>query len=145
MPSNYETFWDNERFAVVGNTEKKNFPRLTYAGLKDWGKTVYAVDPSVEKMDGDPVYADLSSLPGDIDAVVLETPQEDTAAWVEQAAEAGVKDVWIHMTRDTPEALELAKDKGINVRHGTCAVMYVTQGFSGHSFHKWINKLIGKY
>ena len=49
------------------------------------------------------------------------------------------------MRMDTPEAVELAREKGIKVHTGTCAVMYVTPGLTGHSIHKWINKLIGKY
>jgi hypothetical protein len=28
---------------------------------------------------------------------------------------------------------------------GTCAVMYLTQGFTYHSIHKWLNKVLGKY
>jgi len=49
------------------------------------------------------------------------------------------------MGTETPEALDLAGEKGINVRSGTCAVMYLKQGFSYHSLHKWIAKLIGKF
>ena len=62
-----------------------------------------------------------------------------------KATDAGIKDVWIHLGRETPEALALAQDKGINARSGTCAVMYVTPGITYHSIHKWIMKLAGKY
>ena len=37
MASSYETFWENRSFAVVGHTAKKNFPLLTYRGLKGLG------------------------------------------------------------------------------------------------------------
>ena len=47
--------------------------------------------------------------------------------------------------RGEPEALALARKKGLNVHSGTCAVMYVTPGFTYHSIHKWIMKLLGKY
>ena len=145
MSSNFETFWDHRSFAVIGHEVKKNFPILTYRGLKKMGKTVYPVDPSVQRIEGDRAYADLACLPDRAEAAILEVPKEETAAWVEQAAEAGIRDVWIHMGRDTPEALALAKEKGLNVRSGSCAVMYVTQGFTYHSIHKGIMKLIGKY
>jgi predicted CoA-binding protein len=145
MPSNFERFFDSGSFAVVGHEAKKNFPRLTYQGLKRLGKEVYAVDPSVDEIDGDMAYASLAQLPRQVEAVVLEVPKEDTKDWVAQTAEAGVKDLWIHMQRETPEALALAKEKGINARSGTCAVMYLTPGFTYHSIHKWINRLTGKY
>jgi len=143
--SNYETFWENDSFALVGHSAKKSFPKLSYKALKKLGKTVYAVDPSAETIASDKTYPDLVSLPKSVDGVVLEVPKEETLDWIRKAAEAGVKDLWIHANTDTPEALALAKEKGMNVRSGTCAVMYVTPGLSYHSIHKWIMKLLGKY
>lgn len=143
MQSNYESFWKHESYAVVGHSAKRPFPKLTYGGLKAHGKTTYAVDPSVSEIEGDVTYADLKALPDAVQAVVLEVPREETAGWVQQVADAGIKELWIHMQRETPEALALARGQGINVRHGTCAVMYLQGGF--HSIHKWINKLLGKY
>jgi len=146
MPgSNYETFWDHRSFAVVGHAAKRNFPHLTYRGLKKLGKKVYPVDPSTDDIDGEKPYVDLQALPEKVEAVVLEVPKEETKDWVARAAEAGIEHVWIHMQRDTPEALALAKDKGLNARSGSCAVMYVTPGFTYHSIHKWIMKAVGKY
>jgi len=146
MPKmNYEPFWENRSFAVVGHRARKNFPRLTYRGLKKLGKVVFPVDPSGGEVEGDKVFADLEALPQEVDAVVLEVPKEETASWVAKAAEAGIKDVWVHMQRETDEALALAKAKGMNVRSGTCAVMYLTPGLTYHSIHKWIMKLLGKY
>ena len=60
-------------------------------------------------------------------------------------ADAGIDDVWIHMNRDTPEALSLAQDRGVNVHTGSCAVMYLVSGFNAHTIHGFINKVIGKY
>jgi len=145
MTSNYETFWDHQSFAVIGHESRKNFPVLTYHGLKKQGKTVYPVDPSVRQIEGDTAFADLACLPEKVDAAILEVPKDETATWIRHVADAGIKDVWIHMGRDTPEALALAEERGLNVRSGSCAVMYVTKGFTYHSIHKGIMKLIGKY
>ncbi len=41
MASNHELFWENNSFAVVGHAAKKNFPRLTYRGLKKLRKVVF--------------------------------------------------------------------------------------------------------
>ena len=145
MASDYEMFWEKRSFAVVGHLAKKNFPRLTYRGLKKRGKAVFPVDPSAHEIEGDKAYASLEVLPQKVDAVVLEVPKDETRDWIAKAAEVGIKDVWIHMQRDTPEALALAKEKGMNARSGTCAVMYLTPGLTYHSIHKWIMKLVGKY
>ena len=120
MPSNYETFWTHQRYAVIGDSRKSTFPKLTYNGLKANGKTPYAVDPGAERIENDPAYPSLDSLPQPVEAAVLEVPKEESATWVKHVADAG-----------------------INARHGSCAVMYLQGGY--HSIHKWINKLIGKY
>ncbi|MBK5970664.1 MULTISPECIES: CoA-binding protein [Thiorhodovibrio] len=145
MASNFETFFDFNRYAVVGHSAAKPFPILTYKGLKKLGKRVFAIDASAKNIDGDAAYADLSALPETVEAVVIEAPKEETRDWVARAAEAGIKDVWIHMAHETPEAVALAEEKHINLRTGTCAVMYLKPGFSPHGLHGLIMKALGKY
>jgi predicted CoA-binding protein len=146
MPSTREDFWGFGSYAVIGDTRgKRAFPKLTYQNLKKLGKTVYAVDLGKPELGGDAVYTDLAALPATVEAAVLEVPREETAAWVQRVADAGIGNLWIHQQTDTPEALQLAKDRGLRAEHGTCAVMYVRQGFSGHSFHRWMMKLSKQY
>jgi uncharacterized protein len=145
MASDYESFWNFERYAVVGHTAKRPFPRLTYGALKKNKKTVYAVDPSTNTIDQDPAYIDFVAMPGPVEAAVLELPKDETATWVEKAANAGIKNIWLHMNTDTSEALAIAKERGIQVRKGTCAVMYLKKGFTYHAIHAGIMKLMKKY
>lgn len=146
MPSVHETFWNNESYAVVGHSADKPFPKLTYGYLKANGVVVFPVDPSVPDIDGDRTYPDLASLPHAVQAVILEVPAEQTAAWVEAAADASIEHVWIHQGTDTPEALAVGEERGLQVRHGTCAVMYITEGFAeGHGIHRFFRKLSGRY
>jgi predicted CoA-binding protein len=146
MPSTREDFWTQSSFVFIGDSRgKRAFPKLSYAGAKKLGKNVYAVDPAGGTVEGDPVYTDLASLPAPVDAAVLEVPKEDTASWVGRVADAGIKNVWLHQQTDTPEALQLARERGLRTEHGTCAVMYVRPGFSGHAIHRFIMKLTKKY
>ncbi len=145
VASNRETFWENVSFAFVGHSSKKPFPELSYGEVRRQGKKVFAVDASVESVLGDRTYPDLASLPAPVDAVVIEVPREETARWVAQAADAGIKHVWIHMLRDTPEALAIARDRDLNLRTGSCAMMYVCQGLSYHTLHKALDKALGRY
>jgi predicted CoA-binding protein len=145
MPSSRETFWNNASFAFVGHSSKKPFPKLSYGELRRQGKKVFAVDPSAESILGDRAYVDLASLPEKVDAVVIEVPREETARWVARAADAGIKHVWIHMLRDTPEALEVARTRDLDLRTGSCAMMYVSHGLSYHTVHKALDKALGRY
>jgi uncharacterized protein len=148
MRSARERFWDNDSFAFVGHSAKKPFPKLSFeafvaTGAK--GRKVFAVDPSVSEVNGSRAYDDLASLPEKVSAVVLEVPREETARWVSDAADAGIENIWIHMGRDTPEALATARARGLNVQSGGCAVMYVKQGPSYHAIHRGIEKVLGRY
>lgn len=145
MASAYETFWTQSSFAFVGHSSARGFPRLSYAEAKKRGKQVFAVDPTIDNIDGDRTYSDLRSLPQKVDGVVVEVPREETLDWVRQAADVGIKNVWVHMNRDSPEAVAFAREHGLNLLTGTCAVMYLTGGFSAHGVHRWLNKLVGKY
>ncbi|MBK8979309.1 MAG: CoA-binding protein [Planctomycetes bacterium] len=145
MPSAHESFWSHASFAFVGHSAKAPFPKLSYGELRRQGCKVFAVDPSLATLDGDPVYPDLASLPEPVEAVVIETPRAETAEQVRRAADAGILDVWIHAGRDTPEALAVAADRGVRLLTGRCAVMYVKRDLSYHSIHKWIVQLTGRY
>ena len=144
MQSDRQRFWEHASFAVVGDSAKRNFPKLTYEGLKSSGATVYAVDPSGAPVEGDTAYTDLDALPAPVDAAILEVPKEQTEAWVAKVADAGIKAVWIHQQTDTPEALALARERGLEVCSGTCAVMYTRGGFP-HVIHKTVMKVFKKY
>jgi predicted CoA-binding protein len=118
---------------------------ITYQALKKTGRIVYPVDSDGRTIEGVRAYPDLASLPEPVEAVVIEVPKDETRVWVERAARAGIKEVWIHMMRDTPEAVALANERGLNLRTGTCAAMYVTPGLSYHCAHKWIQQIRGRY
>ena len=146
MPSDCERFWERDSYAIVGDQgSKKAFPKITYNALKEQGKTVYPIDPDKGDVDGDKAYADFASLPGTVQAAILELPKDKTAEWVAKAADAGITEIWIHQMTDTPEALAEAEKRGLKVITGHCAVMYNMPGFSMHAPHRWIMKLIGKY
>lgn len=145
MASPHELFWQHERFAVVGHSARAPFPRLTYGALKALGKQVTPVDPEASTIEGDPAVASLAALPGPVDAIVIEVPREETAGWLEQAAAIGARRAWIHMNRETPEALAVAARAGIELCTGTCAVQYLTTGFSVHGIHRAIRKALGRY
>ncbi|MBI5535213.1 MAG: CoA-binding protein [Deltaproteobacteria bacterium] len=145
MVSKHEAFWGHPSYAVVGHTARARYPLLTYRALKDRGKRVVPIDPEADTIEGDKALHSLAELGEPVDGLVIEVPREETRSWVEQAAAAGIKRVWIHMNRDTPEALSLAREKGIEVCTGTCAVQYLTTGFSPHAIHRTIRKILGRY
>jgi len=146
MPSEKEAFFTLGTYAVVGNTDFRPFPKLTYRNLRQLGKKVFPVEMGGSRfVEGDEAFSCVADLPQQVDGVVLELPRHKVMEVVEQVVEAGIGHLWLHMGCDSLEVLNRCKEKGINVRHGTCAVMYTQQGFSYHSIHRFLMKLLGKY
>ncbi len=145
MAGQKQEFWEQSSFAFVGNMTAMGFPSTSYKKARTLGKKVFAVDPSVERIEGDPTFSDLAAMPEKVDGVVLEVPRDETEGWVRQAADLGIRSVWIHMGRDTPEALALAHERDLDIYTNSCAVMYLSSGFSVHAVHKWVDKLRGNY
>jgi uncharacterized protein len=145
METQNQLFFKATKFAVVGNSGEKPFPKLTFNKLNNSGKKAYPIDSSVPDIDGYATFNSFADLPEKVERAILELPKVETIDWLKKADEAGIKDIWIHMGRETPEAIQYASDHNINLRTGTCAVMYLTQGVTYHSLHKWISKLTGKF
>ena len=146
MPSEKEAFFSLGSYAVVGNIKLRPFPRLTYRNLRQLGKKVLPVEMGGSRyVEGDEAFPSVADLPERVDGVVVELPRNRVMEVAVQVSEAGIRHLWLHMGCDPPEVLAFCEEQGINVRHGSCAVMYTQQGLSYHSIHRWLMKLVGKY
>jgi len=144
MASAHEHFWEHNSFVVVGDSEMKGFPFLTYRGLKRLGKTVVPVDLGGSVVDDDQTVRKIEDLLTSVEAAVLELPRERTAEIIAKVAAIGIRNVWLHQGTDTPAALKAAQSAGLKVLHGNCAVMYVNCT-SFHKIHRLLWRFLGRY
>ena len=141
-----ESFLSPKKIAVVGvSRNPKKFGRQVYKALKEKDFTVYGVNPHTKDLDGDNCYPDIQSLPAEVDRVFIVTPPEETAESVKQALDRGIRNIWIQQRSDTGEALEMLKGKDVNLIHNQCILMYAAPVKGPHRFHRFINKIFGKY
>lgn len=112
--------------AVVGHSDQPH--RTSYriaAYLRDAGYTVYAVNPTVDTIDGAPAYPTLADVPEPIDIVDVFRRAEHLPGVVEAAIGVGAQAVWGQLTVTHPEAaaladeadLPLVMDKCIKIEH----------------------------
>ena len=140
--SSKNDFFSDDRFILVGDTGSRKFPLFTRRFLEERGKTVYAVDLA----GSEGFLGSLDQVPADAQAVIVEVSKERTEQVVSAALAKGLKKVWIHQMTDTPEAIAACTTAGAAVYTGSCSVMYLApSGFSAHSIHRGIWKLLGKY
>lgn len=135
-------FFQQQRFALVGDSREKKFPKFTMKYLQERGKKVYPVDLAGGQ---EGFLGSLAEVPADAEAVIVEVAKESTAGVVATALNRGFEHIWIHQMTETPQAVELATSRGASVHTGSCAVMYLAPTVSPHAMHRGIWKLIGRY
>jgi predicted CoA-binding protein len=138
-------FTSGKRIAVVGVSRKSTgFGRMAYKELAQRGYQVYAVNREAQEMEGAPCYPDLAPLADQVDGVLVVVPPQDGAPVLRQAAELGIRNVWLQSGAESPELVALARELGLNAVAGKCILMYAQPVRSFHRWHRGWVKLTGK-
>jgi predicted CoA-binding protein len=133
-----DVFLANKRIAVTGvsRTPKDHGSNTVYKRLRDRGYEVFAVNPNADKVEGDPCYQDLTSIPGGVQAVVIGTRPEIAEETMRECAELGIMQVWMHRGPGTGSvsaaAAAYGRQRGITVIDGGCPCMFGPTADFGH-------------
>ncbi len=118
----------NNVFAIVGvssNPEKWGY--RVYKDLKEKGYKVYPINPKLEKINGDKCYPNLHQLPERPDVVVTVVPPKITEKIIEEAAELGIKKIWMQPGSENEKIIKKGEKTGLTLVHGTCILETVVQ------------------
>jgi len=107
--------------AVVGISNKLGRPSLTVASyLKGQGYRIIPVNPTIQDVNGEKCYPDLSSIPEKVDVVDIFRKPADVLPVVEEAVRIGAKAVWMQEGIVNEEAARRAKEAGLLVVMDQC-------------------------
>lgn len=141
-----ESFLKLKNIAVIGVSSKsKGFGVAVYNHLKDNGYTVFAVNKNGGYSGNIKLYNTLAMIDQKVDGIITVVPPSETEIVLQEANELGIKNIWMQQGSESVNALEFCKENNINVVHNECIMMFVEPVKSIHSFHRWINKIVGKY
>jgi predicted CoA-binding protein len=116
-----DDFLAEKKLAVVGVSQDKNkFGNVVYRRLKAHGLEVFAVNPKINVIEGDPCFPNLAALPEPVGGVVIVVPPEATKQVVIDAASSGIMRVWMQPGAESDEAVRFCEEHGIEVIHGLC-------------------------
>ncbi|WEU40257.1 MAG: CoA-binding protein [Candidatus Odinarchaeum yellowstonii] len=120
------------RFAVFGvSRDPGKYGYRVYFDLKAKGFEVYAVNPNIDSVDGDRVYASVFDLPVKVDVAVLVVPPAVGLKVVEDCVRAGVGRFWLQPGAESEEILEFCEKSGVKVVWGVCVMVESAGGFYG--------------
>jgi len=140
-----EDFINAEPIAMIGvSRNPKKFGHVAFKELKEKGLKIIPVNPSAEEILGTKVYQDVTTLPSEVQSIIIMTRKNQTAAVVKEAKEKGIKNIWIQQMSDSKEAVKELEESGINYITKECILMhYKPTGI--HKFHRAIRKFFGRH
>lgn len=142
-------FLSHRRLAVVGaSADSRNFGTTIYQELKGRGYDVVAVNPNAETVDGDPCYADIGTLPSEIEGAIVMVPRDKAAEIVRQCVANGVPRIWLFKGIGgtgsvSDEAVQLCQEHGIDVVAGACPMMFLEPTGWFHKAHRFVRRVKG--
>ncbi len=121
-----EEFLSGSPHAVVGaSRDRSKYGNKVFRVYLQNGRPVFPVNPNAQTIEGQAAYADLSSLPSNVHGISVITQPEVTEQIIEQAAELGIKHVWLQPGAESRGAMERAEQLGLNLIAGGPCVLVV--------------------
>jgi len=119
-------FLSGSPHAVVGaSRDRAKYGNKVLRAYLQNDREVYPVNPNVDEVEGLKSYPDLASLPEPVYGVSVITPPEVTLGIVEQAAELGIRNVWMQPGAESAHATQRARELGMNAIAGEACVLVV--------------------
>jgi predicted CoA-binding protein len=112
-------------FAVVGaSTDRTKYGNKVLRAYIQAGRPVHPINPKAQEVEGLKAYPDLRSLPEPVHGISVITPPPVTEKVVAEAAELGIRHIWMQPGAESPAAVAAAERAGMNViADGTCALV----------------------
>ncbi len=127
-----QQFLSSPAFGVVGaSANREKFGNKVLRCYLQNGKKVTPVNPNEAEIEGVSCAATISDLPADVESISMITSPAVTAKLVPLAIAKGIQNIWMQPGAEHPEAVELCRERGINViADGSC--LLVVLGYHEH-------------
>ena len=143
-------FLSKKRIAVTGvsRSPRDHGSNVVYKRLRQRGYQVFAVNPNTNEVEGDPSYPNLKSIPDGVDAVVIGTRPKVAEDTMREAADLGIKHVWMHhgpaASSVSDAATKFGRQRGITVIDGGCPLMFSPTSDAGHKVMRFMFTMTGR-
>jgi hypothetical protein len=137
-------FLNTKTMAIAGaSRDEKSFSYQVAVHLSKLGYKLWLINPQFDPSDKENNRIQtVSELPSDVTHLLVLTPAVQTESVVAESISKGIKNLWIQQYSETPNALKLARENGLNLVHHQCIFMF-SQPEGMHKFHHRIKKFFG--
>ncbi len=145
MDINIENFVKKEHIIVAGVSRSgRKFGNSAVKELQKSGYKVSVTHPEAETLEGIPCLRSCKEA-GDRDAgLLVVVPPARVPDVFKDAAEAGIKNIWLQKGAESTEVIALANTYNFEYVNGKCIFMYAGKVSGPHKFHRTIMKWFGK-
>ncbi len=124
-PEAKRRFLASPAFGVVGASRDRNkYGNRVLRKYLQHGLEAYPVNPRETDIEGLEVYPDIAKLPERVQSLSIITPPAITEGVVRQAIAKGIPNLWMQPGAESPAAIRLAEQAGLNViADGSCILV----------------------
>lgn len=139
-----ERFLEQPALALVGASRTgEKFGNLILRELRAKGWRVYPLNPAVSELDGVTCYAHFRDMPEPVGGVIVCVSPDDAVTVVRDAAEAGIRRVWLQQGAESPYVANLCIELGLDAVVGECILMHASPT-GVHRAHRAIEGMLGR-
>ncbi len=114
-----EAFLAGTPHAVVGaSRDREKYGNKVLRAYLQRQRAVYPVNPTAKVVERLVAFPDLASLPQPVHGLSIVTPPQVTEQVVAQAADLGIRHIWMQPGAESDRAVDLAQQAGMNVIWG---------------------------
>ncbi|MBI4911102.1 MAG: CoA-binding protein [Acidobacteria bacterium] len=127
-----QAFLSEGPYAVVGaSTDRDKYGNKVLRCYQQHGREVYPINPKAPEVEGLKAFPGLAELPVPVKGLSVITPPAVTESVVREAARLGIPRVWMQPGAESPQAVALAEELGLEVIAGGPCLLVVL-GYHEH-------------
>lgn len=125
-------FLESGAFGVAGaSTNRHKYGNKVLRCYLQHGRVAVPVNPNESEVEGVTCVKGVADLPPEVKSLSMITPPAVTEQLVPLAIEHGIENIWMQPGAESPGAVKLCREKGVNViADGSCIL--VVLGYHEH-------------
>lgn len=142
--SSIDAFLAQPALAIVGVSRSgEKFGNVILRELRAKGRHVYPLHPVATMIDGAACYRHIADMPEPVTGMVINVTPADAVTALRDAAEAGVRHVWLQQGSESPYVANLCIELGLDAVVGECILMHA-ESTGIHRMHRVLEGALGR-